>query len=149
MRWSARWWSSEAAVTNRHSLALAHIGVAVAAFGVAALMGVLQALSIADLDFPQRSEELYYISVTAHGVLMALVFTTFFIMPTSARNQESCRLQQTEGHLRGSSAANHPGGPGRERRLGHNRSQDASTPLLKQVSEKGSCPHRTTPGTRL
>ena len=67
-------------MTNRHSLALAHIGVAVAAFGVAAVMGVLQALSIADVEFPRRSEELYYVSMTAHGVLMALVFTTFFIM---------------------------------------------------------------------
>ena len=67
-------------MTNRHSLALAHIGVAVAAFGVAAAMGVLQALSIADVEFPLRSEELYYVSMTAHGVLMALVFTTFFIM---------------------------------------------------------------------
>ncbi len=43
-------------------------------------MGVLQAMSIADVEFPQRSESLYYLSVTAHGVLMALVFTTFFIM---------------------------------------------------------------------
>src|SRR6476661_8349238 len=66
--------------TNRHSLALAHLGVAVAAFGVASLMGVLQGLSIADVNFPLRSESLYYISMTAHGVLMALVFTTFFIM---------------------------------------------------------------------
>ena len=66
--------------TNRNSLALAHIAVAVAAFGVASLMGVLQGLSIADVNFPQRSESLYYISMTAHGVLMALVFTTFFIM---------------------------------------------------------------------
>jgi cytochrome c oxidase subunit 1 len=68
------------AVTNRHALALAHIGVAVAAFGLASAMGVLQSLSIADVEFPQRSEELYYLSMTAHGVLMALVFTTFFIM---------------------------------------------------------------------
>ena len=41
--------------TNRNSLALAHIAVAVAAFGVASLMGVLQGLSIADVNFPQRS----------------------------------------------------------------------------------------------
>jgi len=67
-------------MNSRHSLAAAHIGVAVAAFGVASAMGVLQALSIADVNFPYRSESLYYISVTAHGVLMALVFTTFFIM---------------------------------------------------------------------
>ncbi len=63
-----------------HSLAIAHIGVAVAAFGVASAMGALQALSIADVPFPLRSESLYYVAVTAHGVLMALVFTTFFIM---------------------------------------------------------------------
>jgi cytochrome c oxidase subunit 1 len=62
------------------TLALTHIGVAIAAFGVASCMGVLQALSVADVDFPQRTEPLYYESVTAHGVLMALVFTTFFIM---------------------------------------------------------------------
>jgi len=64
--------------TNR--LAAAHVGVAVAAFGVASSMGVLQGLSVADFNFPQRGESLYYLSVTAHGVLMALVFTTFFIM---------------------------------------------------------------------
>ena len=66
--------------TTRNTLALANIGVAVAAFGVATAMGLLQSLSIADVNFPRRSEELYYLSVTAHGVLMALVFTTFFIM---------------------------------------------------------------------
>ena len=67
-------------MTNRHTLAASHVGVAVAAFGVASAMGVMQALSIADVGFPLRSETLYYIAVTAHGVLMALVFTTFFIM---------------------------------------------------------------------
>jgi cytochrome c oxidase subunit 1 len=64
----------------RNRLALAHLGVGIAAFGVASGMGVLQGLSVADVDFPQRSESLYYLAVTAHGVLMALVFTTFFIM---------------------------------------------------------------------
>src|ERR1041385_2062862 len=67
-------------MNGRHSLAGVNIGVAVAAFGVAECMGVMQALSVADFQFPFRSESLYYISVTAHGVLMALVFTTFFIM---------------------------------------------------------------------
>jgi len=66
--------------TTRNPLALAHIAVAIAAFGLASAMGVLQAMSVADIAFPKRSEELYYIAVTAHGVLMALVFTTFFIM---------------------------------------------------------------------
>ena len=63
-----------------YRLAGTHLGVAVAAFGVASAMGLLQALSMADFQFPYRSESLYYTSVTAHGVLMALVFTTFFIM---------------------------------------------------------------------
>jgi cytochrome c oxidase subunit 1 len=67
-------------MTGRHTLAASHIGVAVAAFGVASSMGVLQALSMADIAFPMRSESLYYVSLTAHGVLMGLVFTTFFIM---------------------------------------------------------------------
>ncbi|MDA1305785.1 MAG: cbb3-type cytochrome c oxidase subunit I [Acidobacteria bacterium] len=66
--------------TPQAKLAATHIAVAIAAFGVASCMGVLQGLSIADIDFPMRGESLYYISVTAHGVLMALVFTTFFIM---------------------------------------------------------------------
>ncbi|OGU00963.1 MAG: hypothetical protein A2W29_08385 [Gemmatimonadetes bacterium RBG_16_66_8] len=61
-------------------LATAHIGVAVGAFGIAAGMAVMQALSRANLDLPWRTAKMYYLSVTAHGVLMALVFTTFFIM---------------------------------------------------------------------
>ena len=65
---------------NRHTLALTHIGVSLAAFTVASAMGALQGLTVADVSFPLRSESLYYVSVTAHGVLMALVFTTFFIM---------------------------------------------------------------------
>jgi len=61
-------------------LALANLGVAVAAFGIAACMALMQALSRANLDLPFRSARIYYLSVTAHGTLMALVFTTFFIM---------------------------------------------------------------------
>ena len=67
-------------MTGRYVLAGTHIGVSVAAFGVASALGLLQALSLADIHFPHRSESLYYTSMTAHGVLMALVFTTFFIM---------------------------------------------------------------------
>lgn len=63
-----------------HRLALANIGVAVGAFGVASFMALMQALSRAGLDLPWRSPVVFYLSVTAHGVLMALVFTTFFIM---------------------------------------------------------------------
>src|SRR5687768_1857240 len=38
------------------------------------------ALSRAGTELPFRSPRMYYLSVTGHGVLMALVFTTFFIM---------------------------------------------------------------------
>ncbi|HUE89666.1 MAG TPA: cbb3-type cytochrome c oxidase subunit I [Vicinamibacterales bacterium] len=67
-------------MSGRHTLAGSHIGVGVAAFGVASMMRELQGLSIADINFPLRSESLYYLSVTAHGVLMALFFPIFFIM---------------------------------------------------------------------
>ncbi len=61
-------------------LALANLWVAIVSFGVAAAMALMQALSRAALDLPWRSAKMYYLSVTAHGTLMALVFTTFFIM---------------------------------------------------------------------
>jgi cytochrome c oxidase subunit I len=61
-------------------LALANFWVAISAFTVAAGMALMQALSRADLELPWRTAKMYYLSVTAHGVLMALVFTTFFIM---------------------------------------------------------------------
>jgi cytochrome c oxidase subunit 1 len=70
-------------MTSTRRLAAAHIGVAVGAFGVASAMAFMQALSRASLDLPFRSAQIYYLSVTAHGVLMALVFTTFFIMGLS------------------------------------------------------------------
>ena len=61
-------------------LALTHLWFAVGAFGLAAMMGVMQGQSRANTALPFRSPKLFYLSVTAHGVLMALVFTTFFIM---------------------------------------------------------------------
>jgi cytochrome c oxidase subunit I len=61
-------------------LALANLWVAIVAFAIASGMALMQALSRASLDLPWRSARLYYLSVTAHGTLMALVFTTFFIM---------------------------------------------------------------------
>ena len=67
-------------MTRSDRLSLAHFWVAVLAFGAASAMAFMQALSRASLDLPWRSAKLYYLSVTAHGVLMALVFTTFFIM---------------------------------------------------------------------
>jgi cytochrome c oxidase subunit I len=61
-------------------LAISNVAVAIAAFGIAASMAIMQALSRANLDLPFRSPAMYYMSVTAHGTLMAIVFTTFFIM---------------------------------------------------------------------
>ena len=61
-------------------LILANLWVAILAFGVAAAMAMMQAISRANLELPYRSASMYYMSVTAHGILMALVFTTFFIM---------------------------------------------------------------------
>jgi cytochrome c oxidase subunit 1 len=62
------------------SLILANLWVAIIAFAVAACMALMQAVARADLALPYGSPAMYYMSVTAHGVLMALVFTTFFIM---------------------------------------------------------------------
>jgi cytochrome c oxidase subunit I len=69
-------------VTTHNRLVLAHFWVAVAAFAVGSTMAVMQALSRANIDLPFRTPQMYYLSVTAHGVLLALVFTTFFIMAT-------------------------------------------------------------------
>lgn len=67
-------------VADRYRLEIYHFVVAIGAFGIGAAMALMQALSRADIELPMRSERLYYLSVTAHGVLLALVFTTFFIM---------------------------------------------------------------------
>ncbi|MCB1035971.1 MAG: cbb3-type cytochrome c oxidase subunit I, partial [Acidobacteria bacterium] len=63
-----------------HRLAQANFWVAIGAFALGSLTALMQALSRADLEVPLRSPKVYYLSVTAHGVLMGLVFTTFFIM---------------------------------------------------------------------
>jgi cytochrome c oxidase subunit 1 len=67
-------------MTRASRLPYAHIWVAILAFGVASAMALMQSLSRASLDLPYRTARMFYLSVTAHGVLMALVFTTFFIM---------------------------------------------------------------------
>ncbi|MEM7049432.1 MAG: cbb3-type cytochrome c oxidase subunit I [Acidobacteriota bacterium] len=64
----------------RDRLALSNLAVSLVAFALGAVMAVMQSLSRADLDVVFRSPKVYYLSVTAHGVLMGLVFTTFFIM---------------------------------------------------------------------
>jgi cytochrome c oxidase subunit I len=65
---------------TRDSLALAHLYVAITALLAGAALAIMQALSRANLALPLRTARIYYLSVTAHGVLMGLVFTTFFIM---------------------------------------------------------------------
>ena len=61
-------------------LVLAHIWVAFAAFAIAAVMGAGQMLSRSPLTAPDEAPEPYYISVTAHGTLMAYVLPTLFAM---------------------------------------------------------------------
>lgn len=65
--------------SNRR-LVLAHLWVAFAAFLAACALGVWQMWVRSPLAAPQDIPGRYYQSVTAHGVSMAFVLTTFFIM---------------------------------------------------------------------
>jgi len=67
-------------VTPAIRLILANLSVAIVAFAIGSMMAVVQALARAGIQLPFGTAGLYYLSVTAHGVLLALVFTTFFIM---------------------------------------------------------------------
>ncbi|MFC4767088.1 b(o/a)3-type cytochrome-c oxidase subunit 1 [Effusibacillus consociatus] len=60
-------------------LSLVYILVAFIAFGVAAIAGLLQGLDRAGI-ITMPSWLTYYQILTAHGVLMGLIFTTFFIV---------------------------------------------------------------------
>ncbi len=61
-------------------LALAHLWTGFAAFCVACLLGVWQMWARSPLEAPAHSAANYFRSVTLHGVSMAYVLTTFFIM---------------------------------------------------------------------
>ena len=61
-------------------LILAHLWVAFSVFAVAAALGVWQMWVRSPLAAPQDIPARYYQSVTGHGVAMAYVLTTFFIM---------------------------------------------------------------------
>jgi cytochrome c oxidase subunit 1 len=61
-------------------LTLAHLWVAFAAFAAACVLGVWQMWVRSPLAAPLSAPANYYLSVTAHGVSMAYVLTTFFIM---------------------------------------------------------------------
>ena len=60
-------------------LGLAYVAVSFAALFVGAVFGMLQAL-VRSGAIPVPTDPSYYEFLTAHGILMALVFTTFFIM---------------------------------------------------------------------
>ena len=66
-------------ITER-KLALSHMTVAFAAFILACFMGEYQVLERSGLIESLNSPTVYFASVSTHGVLMAYVLTTFFIM---------------------------------------------------------------------
>jgi cytochrome c oxidase subunit 1 len=81
--------TTETTVAARYELSAAekrfvgqHVAVAVAALAVGSLFGPLQAFEYAGVDIYQYIEPLfksYYQGLTLHGVLNALIWTTFFI----------------------------------------------------------------------
>ena len=62
------------------TLVMAHIWVAVLVFSLACLLGVWQMWARSPLAAPYLTAANYFRSVTLHGVSMAYVLTTFFIM---------------------------------------------------------------------
>lgn len=69
--------ASRSSLASVRVLALAHMWVGFGLFAVASLLGVYQVLERQQLV--RASAELYYGSVTLHGVVQAFVLTTFFI----------------------------------------------------------------------
>src|SRR5205807_6635044 len=67
-------------VRNVERLCLAHFWVAFAAFLAAAVLGTWQMWVRGPLGANVGTPGQYFMSVTAHGVAMAYVLTTFFIM---------------------------------------------------------------------
>jgi cytochrome c oxidase subunit 1 len=67
-------------VIRSNRLVLAHLWTAFAVFGVAILFGIWQMWARSALPAPFHTPANYYLSVTMHGVSMAYVLTTFFIM---------------------------------------------------------------------
>lgn len=61
-------------------LTLAHLWVAFGAFAVACVFGLWQMLARSPIPAPGFTPSNYFLSVTAHGALMAYILTTFFIM---------------------------------------------------------------------
>jgi len=67
-------------VLRHRNLVLAHLWLAFAVFAVAAVFGVWQMWVRSPLHAPYENPQNYFLSVTAHGVSMAYVLTTFFVM---------------------------------------------------------------------
>jgi cytochrome c oxidase subunit 1 len=67
-------------VTHARRLILAHLWIAFGAFAVAAVLGVWQMWARSPLQAPFLTANNYFTSVTAHGVSMAYVLTTFMVM---------------------------------------------------------------------
>ena len=65
---------------NSERLCLAHFWVAIAAFVIAAILGSWQMWVRSPLGANVGTPGQYFMSVTAHGVSMAYVLTTFFVM---------------------------------------------------------------------
>jgi cytochrome c oxidase subunit I len=61
-------------------LVRAHLWVGFVAFAAAAVMGAVQMFARSVLTAPAERPEIYFISVTAHGTLMAYVMPTLFAM---------------------------------------------------------------------
>ncbi len=64
--------------TKAASLGLANMWVAFTAFATAALFGLYQVVERIDMVPALKSPEMYFGSVSTHGVLMGFVLTTFF-----------------------------------------------------------------------
>ena len=62
------------------TLVATHIWVGIAAFAVACILGVWQMWARSPIEAPYHTASNYFRSVTLHGVSMAFVLTTFFIM---------------------------------------------------------------------
>ncbi|MPR11743.1 cbb3-type cytochrome c oxidase subunit I [Microvirga tunisiensis] len=67
-------------MTHARRLTLAHLWVAFAAFAIASVLGVWQMWARSPLPAPFLTANAYFTSVTAHGVSIAYVLTTFMVM---------------------------------------------------------------------
>ena len=66
--------------SSSKSLILSHFWLAFGSFGLACVLGVYQVLERSGLIPLIQSPDIYFASVSTHGVLMGFVLTTFFIM---------------------------------------------------------------------